>query len=338
MTATRCRRARDDRRSGSWPSTRASRRRRCRTRCAASRCLRDAGAGAGGGRGAGLSHRSDRTRAARRDDRERGHGRRQPRRSLPAGARRGRPAPPPRRRAPAPDRRCRRRPALEVELALELADRRVDALIVSPIGPSPRAGPRSPGAFRRSVSASACRACRHCGSGALRQRASSARRAGAPRRARAPADRRALLGDRARAPRAAPSRPCSKWPPAPRTRRRSCTPASTASTARIRSRGTCSTAPRAPHRDLRALGFRRARRVRGLPGARPAHPGGRRGRGLRRPARLAAARSAARRACAGTPTASPRSPSAWPSGASEEAALARTAIVPPALHARGSTG
>ena len=59
----------------------------------------DAGARAGRGRGARLPHRSDRARAARRGDRERGHGGRQPRRSVPAGARGRRAAPPAGRRA-----------------------------------------------------------------------------------------------------------------------------------------------------------------------------------------------------------------------------------------------
>ena len=226
-------------------------------------------------------------------------------------------------------------PALEVELALELADRRVDALIVSPIGPFATGWARSRSACRPSASASACPArqppgrCSSTTSAPCARCSSTSRSAGTGASACSP-------GRSSARRRGAPSRRCSSGRSASGSRR-SCTPASTASTARSRSRAISSrrrTGPTAIFAlsDSVALGVYAACRE----------------LGLRIPEDVAVVgfddQPVSR--LLDPPLTSVR----WHTdriaeiavrlavGASEEAALARTAIVPPALHARGSTG
>ena len=224
-------------------------------------------------------------------------------------------------------------PALEVELGLELYDRRVDALIVSPIAPFAEGwieiaqrvptvsiGERMPGAAL---------------AGQVLFDHERAVRAvlGASRRARAPPHWRALVGDRADA-RAQRRAGGGRMVRAPRTRDAS---------ARLRVQPQRSPAARA--RPARAAPTGRPRSSRSRirwpsastrpAAARPAHPRRRRRRRLRRPAvsrlldpPLTASAASDRIA---------ESPSGWRSEQRGGGAGAH-GIVPPALHARGSTG
>ena len=226
-------------------------------------------------------------------------------------------------------------PALEVELGLELYDRRVDALIVSPIGPfaegwSEVAKARAHGQHRRADAGSRARR-----AGAVRPRARRARRARASRRARAPPHRRALVGDRAGA-RAQRRAGGGRMVRAPRTRDavHACEYSLNGAQPLARDLLSGSDRPTAIFAlsDSVALGVYAACRE----------------LGLRIPDDVAVVgfddQPVSR--LLDPPLTSVR----WHTdriaeiavrlavGASEEAALARTAIVPPALHARGSTG
>ena len=182
-------------------------------------------------------------------------------------------------------------PALEVELALELYDRRVDALIVSPIAP-----------FAEGWSEVAERV----PTVSIGERMPGAATAGQvlfdnERAVRAVLEHLAERGHRRigvlswaieRSPARSAEQAVLEWSQrlGLETQLHACEYSLNGAQPLARD---LLDGRRAADRDLRALGLGRARRVRGLPRARPAHPRGRRGRGLRRPARLAPARSAA---------------------------------------------
>ena len=182
-------------------------------------------------------------------------------------------------------------PALEVGLALELYDRRVDALIVSPIEPFAE-GWKEVAERVPTVS--------------IGERMPGADTAGQvlfdnERAVRAVLEHLAERGHRRigvlswaieRAPARSAEQAVQEWSQAPRA-------GDAAARLRVQPQRRAAARSRpadgsgAADGDLRALGLGRARGLRGLPRARPAHTRRRRSRRLRRPARLAPARPAA---------------------------------------------